>query len=117
MPWIVEGDGQRIPEHRGRFGESDPMLGHIPRRLVWVPFEFHSVSLPRRSGPGKPQGGNRPITSAHQSGRHSASTTVVTAWDAQRCHRAGPNDTIQPAAAKRLAIRTNPIRRSVAIDC
>jgi hypothetical protein len=27
------------------------------------------------------------------------------------------NDTIQPAAAKRLAIRTDPIRRSVAIDC
>lgn len=27
-----------------------------------------------------------------------------------------PNDTIQPAAAIRLAIRTDPIRRSVAID-
>jgi hypothetical protein len=26
------------------------------------------------------------------------------------------NGTIQPAAAKRLAIRTDPIRRSVAID-
>jgi len=26
------------------------------------------------------------------------------------------NDTIQPAAAKRLATRTDPIRRSVAID-
>jgi len=28
-----------------------------------------------------------------------------------------PNDTIQPAAANPLAIRTDPIRRSVAIDC
>ncbi len=27
------------------------------------------------------------------------------------------NDSIQPAAAKRLAIRTDPVRRSVAIDC
>jgi hypothetical protein len=27
-----------------------------------------------------------------------------------------PNNPIQPAAAKRLAIRTDPIRRSVAID-
>ena len=69
MPWIVEGDGQRIPEHRGCFAESNLTLGQIPRRLVWVSFEFHSVSLPRRSGPGKPEDGNGLVTSAHQSGR------------------------------------------------
>ena len=28
-----------------------------------------------------------------------------------------PNDTIQPAAAKKADFRTDPIRRSVAIDC